>query len=247
MRATGGDVMPFRSSVTIVTSPRSRVGKTLLARLLADFHSREGRAVAAFDLNAGGNSLAQFLPDHTSVSTISDINGQMALFDRLIGEDESAKIVDLGHESFESFFALAQQIGFAEEALKRAIAPAILFVITPDATSVAAYRSLRSRFPQAVLAPVHNEIFGSAQHRDKYRLTGSGAAVVRLPVLAPGLRKYVETPPFSLSDERLAVADLPLEVKAELQRWVKRAFREFRELDLRILLADLKSSIRLPS
>jgi hypothetical protein len=238
--------MPSRSSVTIVASPRSRVGKTLLARLLVDFHAQEGRSVAAFDLNTGGDTLAQYLPEHTVVSRIDDIKGQMALFDRLIGEDEGAKVVDLGHESFESFFALAQQIGFAEEALKRAVAPAILFAMTPDATSVAAYRGLRSRFPHAVLAPVHNEIFGSAQHRDKYQLAGSGEVVVRLPVLAPGVRKYVETPPFSFSDEGLAAADLPPEVAIELQRWVKRAFREFRELDLRLLLADLQSSIRLP-
>jgi hypothetical protein len=240
--------MSFGNSVTVVASPRSRVGKTLLARLLTDFHAQEGRAVAAFDLNTGGDTLAQFLPEHTTVSTIGDIKGQMALFDRLIAEDGAAKVVDLGHESFERFFALAQQIGFAEEALKRAIAPAILFVTTPDATSVAAYRGLRSRFPQAVLAPVHNEIFGSAQHRDKYQLAGSGETVMRLSMLAPGVRKYVETPPFSFSDARLAVAvDMPLEVKTELQRWLRRAFREFRELDLRILLADLQSSIRLPS
>lgn len=240
--------MSFRSSVTIVASPRSRVGKTLLARLLTEFHAQEGGAVAAFDLNAGGGTLAQFLPEHTTVSTIGDIKGQMALFDRLIAEDAAAKIVDLGHESFESFFALAQQIGFAEEAVKRAIAPVILFVITPDATSVEAYRGLRRRFPQAVLAPVHNEIFGSAQHRDKYQLAGSGETVLRLPALAPGLRKYVEMPPFSFSRLLLeAAGDLPLEIHTELQRWLRRAFREFRELDLRILLTDLQSSIRLQS
>ena len=34
--------MSFRNSVTIVASPRPRVGKTLLARLLTDFHLHEG-------------------------------------------------------------------------------------------------------------------------------------------------------------------------------------------------------------
>ncbi|MGA7387640.1 MAG: hypothetical protein WBW99_06895 [Pseudolabrys sp.] len=54
--------MSFRSSITIVASPRPRVGKTLLARLLADFHLHEGRSVAAFDLNVGERTLVQFLP-----------------------------------------------------------------------------------------------------------------------------------------------------------------------------------------
>lgn len=240
--------MSFNNSVTIVASPRPRVGKTLLARLLTDFYLQEGRSVAAFDLNSGEGTLAQFLPEHATTAGIGDIKGQMALFDRLIADDDTTKIVDLGHESFESFFALANQIGFAEEARKRAIAPAILFVLTPDRTSIEAYRGLRSRFPQAMLAPVHNEILGGAQHRDKYELMGSGEVVVRLPVLAPVLRKYVETPPFSFADSRLIAAfDVPFDVNIEMQRWLRKVFLEFRELDLRILLADLQSSIRQPS
>jgi len=238
--------MSFRSSVTIVASPRPRVGKTLLARLLIDFHVLEGRSVAAFDLNSGEGRLAQFFPERTTASAIGDIKGQMALFDRLIAADDTTKIVDLGHESFESFFKLAGQIGFAEEARRRGIAPAVLFVLTPDRTSVEAYRSLCERVPQATLAPVHNEILGPTQYRGKYDLIGGGAVVVRLPVLAPGLRKYIETPPFSFADSKLAAKlDVPIDINMELQRWLRRVFLEFRELDLRILLADLQSSIRL--
>jgi hypothetical protein len=240
--------MSFRNSITIVASPRPRVGKTLLARLLIDFHKHEGRAVAAFDLNAGEGTLAQFLPELVTTSAIGDVKGQMALFDRLVSGDDSTKIVDVGHEAFESFFALAHQIGFAEEARRRVLAPAILFVISPDRTSVDAYRSLRSRFPQATLSPVHNELLGAAQHRDKYPVSGSGAVQVRFPVLAPGLRKYIEKPPFSFSDSQLAnTKDVPLNVHIELQRWLRKTYTEFRELDLRILLADLQSSIRLES
>ena len=235
--------MPFRNSVTIVASPRARVGKTLLARLLAEFHHQQGRAVQAFDLNAGDGTLAQFLPELTTVSEIADVKGQVALFDRLVAADDVAKIVDLGHQSFEAFFALADQIGVIEEAQRRAIAPAILFLITPDATSVETFRGLRRRFPEALLAPVHNEIFGPAQHRDKYALRG--AALAQLPALAPALRKYVETPPFSFA--RLTESTIPLEAQDELEHWLRRVYREFRELDLRILLTDVQAAIRLPS
>ena len=126
----------------------------------------------------------------------------MALFDRLVADDDTTKIVDLGHESFESFFTLAKQIDFAEEARRRGIAPAILFVITPDRTSVEAYRNLRSGLPQATLTPVHNEMLGPAQHRDKYPVAGSGAVPVKFPALAPGLRRYIEKPPFSFSESQ---------------------------------------------
>jgi hypothetical protein len=234
--------MSFRNSVTIVASPQTRVGKTLLARVLTEFHAEKG-PVVAFDLNTGGGTLAQFLPEYTVVSGIGDVQGQMALFDRLVTDDGVAKIVDLGHESFEHFFALAQQIDFAEEAIKRSIAPAILFLVTPDAVSVEAYTDLRRSFPRASLAPVHNDIFGQS-YRTKYQFIGNNEVVVRLPLLAPGFRKYVENPPFSFA---APPAGLPAEIESELRRWLRRAYRELREFDLRILLADLQSSIRLES
>ena len=237
-------MMSFRNSVAIIASPRPRVGKTLLARLLTDFHLQEGRPVAAFDLNAGEGTLAQFLPEHVTRSAIDDLKGQMALFDRLMVEDGATKIVDVGRASFETFFALANQFGFAEEAHNRGIVPTLLYLMTPDGTSVESYRSLCSRLPGATLAPVHNEVFGVAQYRNKYAPIGSGTVIVRLPLLAPNVRKYVERPPFSFADsERAAAVDV--DVNIELQHWLRRIYREFRELDARIMLTDLRSSIQL--
>ena len=235
------NLMPFNNTVNVVASPRPRVGKTLLARLLTDFHLQEGRAVAGFDLNAGKGTLAQFLPAHVSASAIDDLKGQMALFDRLITADDGVtKIVDLGHGSFETFFTLTHQFGFAREARSRGIALVILYLLTPDYTSVEAYHTLQSRLPDAVIAPAHNEIFGVTQHRDRYRLVGS-ATVIRLPLLAPALRRYVETPPFSFADLQSSAVDGDTDV--EVQHWLRQIYLQFRELYLRILLTDLKSSI----
>jgi len=240
--------MSFRSSITIVASPRPRVGKTLVARLLTDFHLSEKRKVVAFDLNAGERTLSQFLPQQTVAASVRDVNGQMALFDRLVTGDDMTKIIDLGHESYESFFTLAHQIDFTEEARQRSIAVAILFMVTPDQTSVTAYRNLRERFARAMLVPLHNEMLGSSQHRDKYPISGGGALAVKLPALAPGLRKVIDDPPFSFADSNMGNAtDIPLDAHIELQRWLRRIYLEFRELDLRLLLADLTSSIRFGS
>ncbi len=238
--------MTFLNTVTIVASPRARAGKTLLARLLVDYHRQESRAFQAFDLNTGEDSLAQFLPGEVTVASVANVQSQMALFDSLVSADDVAKIVDVGHEGFESFFALAQKIGFFDEARKRSIAPVILFMISADRASTDAYSGLRRRFPGATLAPVHNEMLGPGQHRDKYPVSGAGAALLRFPALAPGLRKFIEKPPFSFSDRELAnIKSIPLDVHIELQRWLRKMHIEFRELDLRVLLADLQSSLRL--
>jgi hypothetical protein len=233
--------MSFRTSVTIVASPRPRVGKTLLARVLTDFHRHEGRAVAAYDLNGGDGLLREFLPKQAQVAAIADVKGQMALFDTLVKPDDITRVVDLGHDTFESFFALAEHIGFTEEALARGIAPAVLFLLTPDRTAIEAFRSVRRRMPGAALIPVHNEIFGPTQYGDRYPLS-MGDKVVRLPALAAGLRKFVEVTPFSFADVARA-KEMPPEALDELERWLRKIYREFREIDLRLLLADLRSSI----
>lgn len=233
--------MSFRTSVIIVASPRPRVGKTLLARLLTDFQVHEGREAAGFDLNAGDNTLARFLPEHAVSASIADIRGQMALFDSLVAADDRPKVVDLAASSFEAFFTLAAQIGFAEEARGRGIAPAILYVLTPDATSIEAWRNLRRRFPQIALAPVHNEMFGPSPPRDKYGVSAR-EPVARLPMLAPALRKYIDAPPFSFAGAQMANATgIPLAAHIELQRWLRNMYAEFRELERRIVQADLTS------
>lgn len=236
--------MSLRSSAIIVASPRPRVGKTLLARLLIDYQLHNERQVAGFDLNGINTSLAQFLPDYVTVADIGSITGQMALFDRLVADDGIAKVVDVGHETLEAFVTVAGEIGFAEEARRHGVAPAVLYMMTPDMTSVEAYKAMRKRLPQAMLVPVQNMMLGATQYHDKYPVPVASAVPVRLPVLSPALRKFADRPPFSFA---ASPSEVPLDRHLELSHWVRRIFVEFREMELQLLLADLQSSIQLQS
>ena len=101
-------------------------------------------------------------------------------------EDDASKIVDLGQASFERFFTLACQFGFAEQARRRGLVPLLQYLMSPDRRSVEAYGCLCRRLPEAMLAPVYNEIFGVAHYGNKY------ADRQRLPLLTANVRKYVE-------------------------------------------------------
>ena len=230
--------------VTIVASPRPRVGKTLVARLLTDFNLRDARSIAAFDLNVGDGTLAQFIPKHVTLSNIDDLKGQMAIFDRLIVDDGINKVVDLGSASFEPFFSLASQLELVEEAHRHGIAFVIIYLMTPDGTSVEAYCDLRKRWPEAVFAPLHNEIFGAAPYLNKYAPMGSGTVVMRLPLIASNARKFIEVPPFSFADSA-QIALLGTEIRIELHHFLQRIYRDFQELYLRPTFTELKSSIQL--
>lgn len=236
--------MSLRSFITIVASPRPRVGKTMLARLMADFHLYNGRNVSAYDLNPPDDALSQFLPSHTATASIAEVKGQMALFDELVRDDRNYRLVDVGAESFERFFLLARDIDFAREARKRGLAPVVLYIVSPDAASVDGYAALARLFPDAIFVPVHNEFLGAAQHRDRFPPHGKGSAMLHVPALAPGLRRVTEKKPFSFFETSgSASPDVPIDIHIELQRWLRKIFLEMRELELRVLMADLQSSI----
>jgi hypothetical protein len=235
--------MSLRSFITVVASPRPRVGKTLIARLMADFHLHNGRTIAAFDINGDDAALSQFIPSHSAPADVTEIHGQMALFDRLVADDGSYKIVDLGHSAFKPFFEVANRIDFSAEVRRRGLAVVVLFVATPDATSVEAYAQLRRDFPQAAIVPIQNEILGAAQHRQKFAGPSAGALPVHLAALAPGLRKIIDRRPFSFANTSGAPIDVPLELHIELQRWLRKVYVEFRQMELRVLMSDLARSL----
>ena len=241
-------VMSFHSSITIIASPRPRVGKTLLARLLADLDRQEGDAVATFDLNAGEKTLLHFLPEQTTTATIRDIAGQMALFDRLVADKKMTKrVIDLGPRILRMRFTVTHQIGFVEEARSRSIAVAILFTITPRQDS--------RREQSAASARPGSHTVGSTGSRSNAPDRGTAISIrlraeVNRPfpfALARGLRRIGICPLWFVGSQLGRRGRLPSAHCRENQRWLRRIYLEFRELDLRILLADLRSSIRFGS
>jgi hypothetical protein len=227
--------------VFIVTSTRPQVGKTFAARLLIDFLRREHEPVA-YDLNASGDALTDYLPELAIGADIGDIRGQMALFDSLIVDDGITKVVDLGNASFAQFFAIAEKIGFIKEALRRSIELVVLFAADAHPVAVRAYADLRLR--GAVVIPVFNEaILKGRTLREQYPFTRATAAPLQIPELVPVLKEQIETFRYSFIDfqDRLPLA-IPAEIALELRAWTRRVFLEFRELELRLLLAKVRTS-----
>src|SRR5882757_4219037 len=118
--------------VYIICSPRPLVGKTLIARLLSEFMLLKNGTVIAFDINLKEPSLLEYLPKITETAEVDDTFGKMSLMDRLIVNDAVAKVIDLGFHAFDEFFKMADEIGFMKEAVRRGVAPVILFVGDTD-------------------------------------------------------------------------------------------------------------------
>lgn len=238
--------MSNRTPIYIVCSPRPRTGKTFVARLTTDFLRLDDKPVNAFDVNAHEPVLTEFIPRLTQTIEIASTQDQMAMFDRLVRDDAVPKVVDLGSASFERFFKVAEEICFIEEARARAIEPVILFPADPHPNSGKAYADLQKRFDGITLIPVHNDaIVKGHLYRDRFPTLNSVAVPLQIPVLNPGLKVWADKPEHSFAEyyETLPM-DVPLGISFELRDWTKRTFREFREMELRLLLRKLRSSLK---
>jgi hypothetical protein len=234
--------------IYIVCSPSRRVGKTLMARFLTEYHLADGRPVAAYDLADETPQLTDFLPRHSAAADISDIHGQMALFDGLIAGNEMPKVIDVGHRAFGLFFAIAHKIGLFEEARRRGIEPVILFMIDPDPKAEKAYSLLRRSFPGTSLLPARNlTVAKGLRYGDAFPHASTLAASLEISELAPPLRSLVDRPGFSFADfpqRPPAGSRVSAKARDELLTWIRRIRFQLREIELCLIYEQILSGLR---
>lgn len=217
-----------QTPVYIICSPRPLVGKTLVARLLSEFLLLKHGQVTAFDVNLKEPSLLEYLPEITETAEIDDTYGKMALMDRLIINDGVPKVIDLGFHAFDEFFKMTEEIGFMKEAVRRGIAPVILFIGDTDRGSARSYPVLQHQVPPTALVTVENEfvVRGELPH------TFSHGKMLRVPALPSFLKTYVDRLSFSFTDYLRNEQD----TSTELHQWIRRNYLSFRELELGLIL-----------
>jgi hypothetical protein len=231
--------MTQQTPLYIIASPRPRVGKTLLARLLIEFFRADNRPLVGYDLHPRDPALTSRFPDLVWTVDISDTRGQMALFDRLIADNESTKVIDLGYGPFDTFFSVMDEIGFVQEARRRSIEPIVLFITDTAAATVRSYAELRSRLAQTTFVPVHNEATSVMFNKEDFPPTRAECGIIRIPRLSPIVRGVIDRPSFSFSKYMTVQPGGPTEVHS----WISTIFTEFRELELRLLIGRLSSAL----
>jgi hypothetical protein len=234
--------MPQPAPLYIVTSPRPRTGKTLLARLLMEFFLASGRPLVGFDLNPRDQALAERFRRLVWPVDISETRGQMELFDRLIADTASTKVIDLGYAPFDQFFAVVREIGFVAEARRRQIEPIVLFMSDPTASTARSYGELQSRIG-ATFVPVHNESVSLMFAKEDYPPTRAECGVIHIPRLSPIVRGVIDRPSFSFNAHMANMSNGPTEVHG----WIGNLYAELRDFELRLLLGRLSFNLRAAS
>ena len=183
----------------------------------------------------------EYLPGYTAVASIESVTGQMALFDQIVADDRVPKVIDLGHTVLDRFFALTQELDVWREAHRRSVAPVVIFIADPDRRSKQGYDMLRSRFPDLALEPLFNEVIPHIAHcREDFPPTRRGGSPLNVAAISAVIKTIVDRPNFSFA-QYVATAKDPT---AELFEWTRKGFLEFREIELRMMLEQLRPSLR---
>ena len=214
--------------IYIICSPRPLVGKTLLARLLSEFLLLKNGTVTAFDINLKEPSLLEYLPRITETAEVDNTFGKMALMDRLIINDGIAKVIDLGFHAFDEFFTMTEEIGFMKEAVRRGVAPIVLFVADTDRVSARGYPMLQEQVPANALVTIDNE---HVVRGELPPAMGHGRTI-RVAALPAFLKTYIDRLNFSFTGYLRQEKDS----STELHQWIRKNYSSFRDLELRLLL-----------
>ena len=222
----------------VITSPRPRMGKTLLARLMMEYFQQSGRPLVGFDLNPREPMLAGRFPKLVWPVDITDIRGQMELFDRLVADTTSTKVIDLGYGPFEHFFRVMGEIGFAQEARRRGIEAMVFFVTDQAIATVRIYAELQ-QWGAATFVPVHNESVSLLFSKEDFPPTRPECGMIRIPRLSQIVRGVVDRPSFSFNAYLAKQPGGPTEVHT----WTADIYAQFRNFELRLLMGKLTSHL----
>jgi hypothetical protein len=232
--------MPQPTPLYIIASQHPRVGKTLIARLLIEYLRTSSKPLVGYDLDPREPALAPYFPNLVWTLDIADIRGQMALFDRLVADNWRTTVIDLGYGLFERFFDVMAEIAFEREALRLGIEPVVLFITDSAPITARNYAGLRQRLPQTTFVPVHNEATSFMFIPHDFPPSRPEFGAIRVPRLSPIVRGVIDRPGFSFGAYMANQPGGPTEVHS----WIGSIFTEFRELELRLLIGALESSLR---
>jgi hypothetical protein len=240
----------FRSApapIYVICSPNRQVGKTMLARLLAEHHAADARPFAAFDLSDEAPGLADFLTHHVSIPNIREVRGQVRFFDGLIEPDNVPKVIDVSHREFANFFTIVDKIGLFEEARLRRIEPVILFLVDRTQVAANAYDLLRRRFAGTSLLPVRNlTVAKGVAYGASFPHASRLVVSLEMAILGPAAKSFVERERFSFLNLGKPVppySDISARTHAELDAWFRRARFQFREMELSLIRQQIVSAL----
>ena len=222
--------------IYIICSDRHRNGKSLLARVLVDYLMLEGKDPFVIDAGVPDGPLRAAFPGRTALVDFAQIQGQMKLFDTIMGSPGRDYVIDLPAPQTEKFFETYHQLDFGREATNEGYQIVVLFIVDKDLSSLKVADELLDLVDSAMFIPVRNAHVGSALAHHGSTLT------IDIPVLDREVMNLIEVKRFSLRNFILGEeSNMPAQFSRKLKIFLLEMMTALRDIEPAITLAKLRA------
>jgi hypothetical protein len=220
-------------TVYIIASDQTRNGKTLLARMLADYLLLDGRDPFLFDTDTPDVPLRGYFPGRTQIAEFGHVQGQIRIFDTILASTGRDYIIDLAARDRLSFFEKATEMAYASELSTLGYQVMVFFIVDHNLDSLNAFKPLTRSFAADLIVPVRNAFVGSAWP--------DGSDAFNIPLLAEPVMRFISDRHFSLREYILGdPQNLPESMDLSLKRFVYVVMQAFTDLEPRVSLTRLR-------
>ena len=225
--------MAIAPTIYIVASDQHRNGKTLLARLLADYLLLDGRDPFLVDTDAPDGPLRNYFPGRTALADFATIKGQMKLFDTILAAPGRDYVVDLPVRHLENFLAAAADLNFFQECKNLEFRVFFFFVVDNSFTSLKAAKAVQALAGIDLFVPVHNKLVRSTWPEEEGALT--------IPLLPAAIASAIGNKRFSIRNfVQGDVQGLDEGMTMELQNFLYEVLNNLSNLEPVLSLKNLK-------
>lgn len=228
--------MADKPTIYIVCSDRHRNGKTLLARVLVDYLLLEKRDPFVIDAGHPEGPLRALFPGRTALVDFSQVQGQMKLFDTIMGSPGRDYVIDLPAPQAENFYATYRQLDFHIEATQAGFQVVVFFIVDKDYSSLKYSEEVQRQVAPALFIPVRNIQIGSAL------VPRSDTLSIDIPELDREVLSLIEVRYFSLRNFLLGdESNMPAPLSRKLKIFLLEMMTALRDIEPAMTLARLRA------
>ena len=179
---------------------------------------------------------APHFPGRTALVDFAQVQGQMKLFDTIMGSPGRDYVIDLPAPQTEKFFEAFRQLDFYNEATRAGFQLVVLFIVDKDLSSLKLADGIHQLVNPAMFIPVRNAFVGSALAHHENALT------IDIPILDREVMNLIEVKRFSLRNFILGEeANMPAQFSRKLKIFLLEMMTALRDIEPAMSMAKLRA------
>ena len=243
--------MEKKSHIYIVCSDQTRNGKTLFARLLADFLITQGGNPFVIDLDAPSGGICEYFSEFSEVFDIASVPGQMDLFDWILGTPGRDYVLDVPARFLDKLFTVMDDINFLEGARAEGFEVNVFYVVEGSTKSLTIAAMMYDNYTVDRFFVVRHEGLDK-DLRDFDKLSKynniAGQGQIKLPLLDEDVLAEIEKTSFSFGEfiKGGEDSDMPAQTQFKVASFLKNVIADIQRVKRRIDIGHVQRVERMP-